>query len=555
MRLPIYVLVTKSDLLAGFSEFFGSLGKEERAQVWGFSLPLSGGRLEAATLSTELQQLERRLYGRLPERLEEEREPGRRALLYGFPQQFALLRDKLVDFVETTFAPTTFEAAGLLRGVYFTSGTQEGSPIDRVMGALAREMGLERRLLPAQHPSGRSYFLTTLLREVVFPEAGLAGLDVRGERRRRLIQVSAMGVSAAVLVLAAAAWWISYLHNKEYLAEVKTQLDEVKQQVLAMQSGSRSDLSSLLPVLSSVRSLSEARGTSDGAVPWSWRFGLYQGGKLQAASRAAYQRMLQDTYLPSLTTYLERRLGRDTEASQDESYNALKTYVMLYDAKHFNRDAVWRWYEAHVGELFPGAGAAEQKALKLHFDMLYEKGWVNPTVARDDALLARARAAISREALPKRIYERLKREPITDVADFTVADKAGPKAMLVFERQSREPLTKGVSGFFTKDGYYKHFARNLEIVVVQLADEASWVLGTGGGVIASATDSPGLIDAVKRLYLEDYRNTWRRFINDITIIKGDLTRNTSCPYPLRSGYPPQTYGEGAGAGDQLVGSA
>src|SRR5439155_12333789 len=39
VRFPIYVLVTKSDLLAGFSEFFAALGKEERTQVWGFSLP------------------------------------------------------------------------------------------------------------------------------------------------------------------------------------------------------------------------------------------------------------------------------------------------------------------------------------------------------------------------------------------------------------------------------------------------------------------------------------------------------------------------------------
>ena len=39
MRLPVYVLVTKSDLLAGFTEFFADLGKEQRAQVWGFTLP------------------------------------------------------------------------------------------------------------------------------------------------------------------------------------------------------------------------------------------------------------------------------------------------------------------------------------------------------------------------------------------------------------------------------------------------------------------------------------------------------------------------------------
>ena len=36
----MYVLVTKSDLLHGFTEYFADLGKEQRAQVWGFTLPL-----------------------------------------------------------------------------------------------------------------------------------------------------------------------------------------------------------------------------------------------------------------------------------------------------------------------------------------------------------------------------------------------------------------------------------------------------------------------------------------------------------------------------------
>ncbi|MGB7988315.1 MAG: type VI secretion system membrane subunit TssM, partial [Candidatus Methylophosphatis roskildensis] len=41
IRFPIYVLVTKSDLLAGFMEFFGELGKDDRAQVWGTTFAYS----------------------------------------------------------------------------------------------------------------------------------------------------------------------------------------------------------------------------------------------------------------------------------------------------------------------------------------------------------------------------------------------------------------------------------------------------------------------------------------------------------------------------------
>ena len=37
---PVYVLVTKCDLIAGFSEFFDEIGQEGRAQVWGATFPI-----------------------------------------------------------------------------------------------------------------------------------------------------------------------------------------------------------------------------------------------------------------------------------------------------------------------------------------------------------------------------------------------------------------------------------------------------------------------------------------------------------------------------------
>ena len=523
VSIPIYVLVTKSDLLAGFTEFFATLGKDERAQAWGFSRSHLDQGLDAASLSTELERLERRLYERLPDRLEEERDPARRALLYSFPQQFALVRGRLVHLIEATFAPNTFQATPRLRGVYFTSGTQEGSPIDRVMGSLARDLGIERKLLPAQYPSGRSYFLTRLLREVVFPEAGLAGLDLRGERRRQWLHAGVLGVAAAALILATLAWWISYSHNREYLAEVATQVKEVKQQIPP--SGAKNDASEILPTLTIVRSLSEARATADGSVPWTWRFGLYQGGKIEAASRAVYQRMLQDTFLPSLAAYLERYLVQGSSGGLDDSYDALKTYTMLYDPKRFNREAVWRWYQTHGDQLLPGADRDAQKALRAHFEALYERGWVDPAVPRNDELLRQRRADIGRDSLPKRIYDRLKREPVPELRDFTIVEKAGPHAMLVFERVSREPLTKGVPALYTKDGYYKHFARKVDLTALQFADEERWVLGTDGGALAGVASAAGVAEAVKRFYLEDYRRIWRQFIGDIAVIKSrDLTR-------------------------------
>ena len=111
MRIPVYVLVTKSDLLAGFSEFFAPSARRSGRRPGASRCRYGKEQLDPAAMTAELQRLEKRLYDRLPERLEEERDPARRALLYGFPQQFTLLRDRLVHFIDAAFAPTRFESA------------------------------------------------------------------------------------------------------------------------------------------------------------------------------------------------------------------------------------------------------------------------------------------------------------------------------------------------------------------------------------------------------------------------------------------------------------
>ena len=66
-----------------------------------------------------------------------ERGADRRALIAGFPAQMASLAGPLTDFINEAFGASRLDAAPLLRGVYFTSGTQEGTPVDRLTATMA----------------------------------------------------------------------------------------------------------------------------------------------------------------------------------------------------------------------------------------------------------------------------------------------------------------------------------------------------------------------------------------------------------------------------------
>ena len=177
-RFPVYVLVTKVDMLAGFTDFFGDLDSSARAQVWGptFAMDIDPA-LMAEPYARDFAALEERLGAEMLARLQEERDLQRRASIYRFPQQFHAMGPLVGEFLAQTFGTQVNHKPLQLRGVYYTSGTQEGNPIDRVLVALARTFRLERGNSTGLGGTGKSFFLTRLLREVVFSEEHLAVVD------------------------------------------------------------------------------------------------------------------------------------------------------------------------------------------------------------------------------------------------------------------------------------------------------------------------------------------------------------------------------------------
>ena len=178
-RFPIYVLITKMDLLAGFTEFFGDYDQTARMQVWGTTFDHEvDPALIAPTYAKDFTALEDRLCAEMLARLHEETDLQRRAAIYRFPQQFHPLGPIVGEFLAMALGTQVNHRPLQLRGAYFTSGTQEGNPIDRVLATMARTFRLERNAMSLMHGTGKSYFVTRLLREVVFPEQGLAEVEV-----------------------------------------------------------------------------------------------------------------------------------------------------------------------------------------------------------------------------------------------------------------------------------------------------------------------------------------------------------------------------------------
>lgn len=320
VRLPIYVLVTKVDLLAGFNEFFSGFDAEQRSQVWGVTFAATeraGGRPAAvARFDEEFARLERRLYAMLPARLHEERDLQRRASIYRFPQQFRISGPLIARFLDAAFG--TGEGA-FVRGVYFTSGTQEGSPIDRVLGTLARTFNLERKVQPPVPGTGKSFFLRRLLRDVILGEAGLAGVDPRLERRRRLALAAAFAALGIGTILIAGVWSVSYLQNRDRIAAAQASVVAVRGELSAQPELGRGDEPRLIALLDRLQALRASVDATAGFV----HVGFGQGEKLSVQATRVYRNALRESLLPHVLSSLEDALRTSPSADRLDAYLAL----------------------------------------------------------------------------------------------------------------------------------------------------------------------------------------------------------------------------------------
>ena len=537
VRPPVYVLVTKADLIAGFNECFEPLGQEEREQVWGFSFEHEPGQPVGEPLKAfarEYERLEQRLRERILDRMEAEHDVLKRAAIFAFPQQFASIKTVLGAFLDQVFTSGgQLDEAALLRGVYFTSGTQEGTPIDRVLGTLARTFGVDRRVSATIAGRGRSYFLSRLLKEVVFAEQGLVGINLREERRRRTLRIAAMASIAVFSVALIAGWALSFARNKSYIADVDARLPELKKAVASIPAANNGDVTSLPQVLTQVRAAAVPATFALPDPPLLNALGLYQGPKLDASAQIAYDRLLDHAFMPRVANRLEERLRAVNRDNLELAYEALKGYLMLYTPDQFDAQALKLWITLDWDVNLQGSLSPEQRqALNTHLDAMLARGAPRPIVPMDKTLVASVRDMLAAYPLEYRIYSRLKRQQLASgIPEFSVSSAAGPQASQVFERASGEALTKGIPGLYTRDGFRKALDPAVQKATLQLAAEESWVMGIGGGAATAARLKDAalgreLTDRVRRLYFEDYIKTWDAYLADVRLIRlGGLERS------------------------------
>nr|WP_321981915.1 type VI secretion system membrane subunit TssM [uncultured Cohaesibacter sp.] len=521
VRFPIYIMFTKADLIAGFQEFFDNLGSEERAQVWGFTLPYEEATSSSDLLAgfeKEFDSLLAQLSNRSLERMQAETDYQRRSLISGFPNQIASLRSVAKSFLGDIFQESRYEDNQFLRGVYFSSGTQEGTPIDRLMMGMAREFGIGRQAIGTGKGQGRSYFLTRLLTGVIFKESGLVSNNDKVERRYRWIKGAAITASIIALGATGAALGNSFFGNKALISSASAQVetfskisDRIPRSPIA-----DADIAATVPALNILRDLPGNPAANDAEPPIDLTFGLYQGDAIGTETAQTYRGALNTMLLPRLLFRLEDQMQANLN-NQDLLFEALKVYLMLGLQGPMDAQTVKQWMKADWAVAFSGDEQLQNDLLG-HLDAMINQPMQQ--IALNGPLVDQIQALLAETPLAERIYKGIINAPVAkQLAPLRITDVGGPAVSRVMLRPSGKPLSSGVDGVYTRKGFLSYFVPQLASVGERAKFE-NLVLGSRAEEV-----TPQALKTLGRdvlaLYESDYVTQYDQLLGDIDIIPMD----------------------------------
>jgi type VI secretion system protein ImpL len=531
MIVPVYLMFTKCDLLAGFVDIFGDLAKSERGQIWGFTTPvMAKGEDLGLVFRERFDEMAEVVEQRSIQRLGAERHPETRERIYRFPQQFEGLRENIAAMVQTLFAENIYADTPVMRGVYFTSGTQEGSPIDRVMNAMADAFGIRRSLPNGSKPNveARSYFLRDVFGNVIFPDQDLAVQSSAEDRRQRQMQFAYAGGALVLAVLILLFPMIAFFKNRDLLQSTRNILEAQK-----MSASNAATASIAVEDLRELRDrIDELRKNETDGPPTGMRFGMYGGSALYEPLRRFYGSAVRRTFVePVLVQEMKdlKAFGKKYQYEGDEgptpdereytrNFALLKLNLFLTGPRTKDEPQIGEeeraWIVSQLVERWANrSGFAEsaerQRLLGEHLDLYVRLLAQDEKLAftRNDRIIGDVRTALAK--LP---FEQLLLNQI--IAD--AGREFDLKLSNILGGATSNIKSKGlVRSAFTRKGWDKLVRERLES---PLENADLWVLGRD---TKNTTDAEidRQIKKLESLYFQTYINEWQAFLDSIEVVR------------------------------------
>lgn len=525
-RLPVYITLTKLDLLYGFEPFFKHYSKSQRDEVLGFTFSLeSVDNLDhwLEEFSKDYGQFVSRINELFPHAVAEPLEQAERDAIYSFTRQMSGLQEILKNFFRDALSSDQFSTSALVRGAYFTSVYQQGVPSNAFGDSASRRYGLSHAVNEAQNAKNSTvYFTQKLFSNIIYPEAGLASDNFRvAKQKRRLMGLSITACMVATVLLVG-TWHRYYLTNVNQSDAVLTKVNEYKTQYPSnLYLASQKDI---LEPLNKIRQATLEFGFFRDKPRYLSDLGLYQGHTIGPMVENTYLNLLENRFLPLLMADVVVALKQ--AENEEEKLAVLRVYRMLVDKSGRYEDYVLDYFGKYWQSTFVGQKQVQGELLEhldyamRHTDLAGKRQQGDEFAERVmkpyDRTIASAQAELSTMPNDQRVYRNLKLNAQTVLGpSISIRNLVGPIFDVVFEERVANSSLY-IPQMLTKAGFENYFMPRSESVS-ELALIDSWVLGQSKTAQFSEADKQVLREKIRNLYVADYVNTWRAALNDINM--------------------------------------
>ncbi len=206
-KFPVYVMVTKCDLIQGMTHFCDGLDKDALDQTMGM-INHDHEKDLVTVVSDCFKTMGERIRDHrllMMQRLKKEKIDPELML---FPSELEKIKPGLQTFFKGLFQENPYQETPFFRGVFFSSGRQEGTPFSHFL----KEMGLigEQQVLPG---TSRGLFLHDFFSRVLPSDRGLFTKTQRGDAWARLTRNIGFAAWTAVIIAFCGVLSYSFVKN------------------------------------------------------------------------------------------------------------------------------------------------------------------------------------------------------------------------------------------------------------------------------------------------------------------------------------------------------
>jgi type VI secretion system protein ImpL len=534
IALPVFVIFTKLDRVAHFAEYARNLSQEESNRILGAALSgtqtSAGLYAEGATqaISASFDEITYELSEFRLELLSRENDSAQLDGIYEFTRELRKLRNPLTQFLVELGRPSQLGLNPYLRGFFFTG--VRAQIVEEAMTAAAAsrsapvESGATRMFALHQTPAAPAVqqrvvntrkvahwaFLTHVFPSLILKDRTALESSRRSTKASALRRVFLTAV-CVLLLLFLALMTLSYVNNRRLADRIQRAAD-----ALSGRAASTTEIASLsdLQAMDNLRSALVVLNTyQEYGVPWSYRWGLYEGDDLAARGKQVYFDHFRRLFLDQIQTRWVTALNAVPStpaqgADYSATYNPLRAYLIT--TSHNEKSTVDFLTPVMLQNWVNGRGVSPdiqqlgQKQIEFYADELRAR---NPySIHPDDTAVARARVYLSKFGGSERIYQNM----------LAAASRSNPPVDFNHDHPGAAETVSDshiVPGAFSKKG----FAQMEDAIrhPDRFFSGEAWVLGDQP---IAALDTANLTSQLQMRYTADFLAQWRAFLHSANVV-------------------------------------